>query len=525
MIFRGPYPDVTIPEVSISDFILKPVGEFKHKPALIDGPTGRTLTFGEFEEAVRRTAASLAKKGFKKGDVFGIFSTNCPEYGVAFHAVAMLGGINTTVNPLYTAEEAAFQLKNSGAKFLVTSSQFVETARAAAALSKIEELFVFGEAENATPFDSLLQSDGDVPRVEINPREDLVALPYSSGTTGLPKGVMLTHYNLIANMRQMDGLEYFHRDDTLLCVLPLFHIYGLVVVLNMGLHLGATIVTMPRFDLEQFLKLIHKYQVTLSHIVPPIVLQLVRNPIVADYDLSSLKMIFSGAAPLGAELSRECTERVGCRIRQGYGMTETSPVTHSSPPAPQDLRLGSVGPAAPNTECKLVDFATGAELGPNQEGELWVRGPQVMKGYLNNPEATARTIDADGWLHTGDIGYADEDGHFFIVDRVKELIKYKGFQVAPAELEAVLLSHPAVADAAVIPCADDEAGEVPKAFVVLKGEASAEEIMDFVGQRLAPHKKIRYVEFISQIPKSASGKILRRVLVEQERARAKASEP
>ena len=520
MIFRGPYPDVTIPEVSITDFIFQGTGEFQDKPALIDGPSGRTLTYGEFEDAVRRTAASLAQKGFRKGEVFGIFSTNCPEFGVAFHAVAMLGGVSTLVNPLYTAEEAAFQLNNAGARFLVTSPQFVEKAREAADLSKVEELFVFGEAESAIPFDSLLQSDGDVPLVEINPREDLVALPYSSGTTGLPKGVMLTHYNLVANLRQMDGLEYFRSEDTLLCVLPLFHIYGLVVVLNMGLHQGATIVMMPRFDLEQFLNLIQKHRVTLSHIVPPIVLQLAQNPIIDNYDLSSLKMIFSGAAPLGEELSRACMKRVGCSIRQGYGMTETSPVTHSSPPNPDDMKLGAVGTAAPNTECKLVDPATGAELGPHQEGEVWVRGPQVMKGYLNNLEATANTIDSDGWLHTGDIGYADQDGHFFIVDRMKELIKYKGFQVAPAELEAVLLSHPAIGDAAVIPCADEEAGEVPKAFVVLSGTATAEEIMDFVGERLAPHKRIRFVEFIAQIPKSASGKILRRVLVEKERAKA-----
>jgi acyl-CoA synthetase (AMP-forming)/AMP-acid ligase II len=522
MIFRGPYPDVSIPEVSITDFIFQTTGDFKNKPALVDGPSGRTLTYGQFEDAVRRTAASLAQKGFRKGDVFGIFSTNCPEYGVAFHAVAMLGGISTLVNPLYTAEEAAFQLNNAGARFLLTSPQFIDKAREATQQSKVEELFVFGKAEDATPFDSLLQSDGDVPRVQINPREDLVALPYSSGTTGLPKGVMLTHYNLVANMRQMDGLDYFTRDDTLLCVLPLFHIYGLVVVLNMGLHMGATIVMMPRFDLEEFLSLIQKYRVTLSHIVPPIVLQLAQNPIIDKYDLSSLKMIFSGAAPLGVDLSRACMARVGCGIRQGYGMTETSPVTHSSPLDPDDMKLGAVGPAAPNTECKLVDPATGLELGPNQEGELWVRGPQVMTGYLNNLEATARTIDSEQWLHTGDIGYADEDGHFFIVDRMKELIKYKGFQVAPAELEAVLLSHPAIADAAVIPCADEEAGEVPKAFVVLSSEASAEEIMDFVAARLAPHKKIRFVEFIQQIPRSASGKILRRVLVEKERTKASA---
>jgi acyl-CoA synthetase (AMP-forming)/AMP-acid ligase II len=521
MIFRGHYPDVTIPEVSLTDFILRSANEIQDKPALIDGPTGRTLTYAQFEDAVRRTAASLATKGFKKGDVFGIFSTNSPEYAIAFHAVAMLGGINTTLNPLYTAEEAAHQLNDAGARFLVTAPLFIEKARTAAGQSKIEELFVFGEAEEgATPFDSLLESKGEVPQVEINPREDFVALPYSSGTTGLPKGVMLTHYNLVANMRQMDGLEYFHRDDTLLCVLPLFHIYGLVVVLNMGLHQGATIVTMPRFDLEQFLSLIQKYRVTLSHIVPPIVLKLAKDPIVEKYDLSSLKMVFCGAAPLGPELTRQCLERIGCGVRQGYGMTETSPVTHSSPADATKMKLGSVGPPAPNTECKLVDPGTGAELGPNQEGEVCVRGPQVMKGYLNNLEATARTIDTDGWLHTGDVGYADEDGHFYIVDRVKELIKYKGFQVAPAELEAILLTHPAVADAAVIPLPDDEAGEVPKAFVVLKGESTPEALMDFVAARVAPHKKIRALEFIDQIPKSASGKILRRVLKEHDKTKS-----
>ena len=521
MIFRGPYPDVTIPEVSLTDFIFNSTQEIRAKPALIDGPSGRVLTYGQFEDTVRRVASSLAKRGFKKGDVLGIFSANCPDYGVVLHAVAMLGGINTTLNPLYTAEEAAAQLKDAGAKLLVTAPPFIDKARAAADAANVQELFVFGETEGATPFSSLLESDGNPPKVEINPREDLVALPYSSGTTGLPKGVMLTHYNLVANLRQMDGLDYFHGDDTLLCVLPLFHIYGLVVVLNMGLHTGATIVTMPRFDLEQFLAAIQKYRVTLSHIVPPIVLKLAKDPIVDKYDFSSLKMIFSGAAPLGAELTRECMQRIGCGIRQGYGMTETSPVTHSSPADSSEMKLGSIGPPAPNTECKLVDPATGEELGPNQEGEVCVRGPQVMKGYLNNPDATALTIDPDGWLHTGDIGYADEDGHFYIVDRVKELIKYKGFQIAPAELEAVLVTHPAVADAAVIPCLDNEAGEVPKAFVVLKNETSADAIMDFVAARVAPYKKIRSVEFIDQIPKSLSGKILRRVLVEKERAKGK----
>jgi acyl-CoA synthetase (AMP-forming)/AMP-acid ligase II len=521
MIFRGPYPDVEIPDVSLTDFIFGATAPFRDKKALIDGPTGRVLTYAELEQAVKRVAAGLAQRNFKKGDVCAIFSANCPQYAIVFYAVAMLGGINTTLNPLYTAEEVAFQLKDARAKFLVTMPAFIERASAAASGTNVEEIFVFGEADGATAFATLLDNDGDVPQVSIDPKHDLVALPYSSGTTGLPKGVMLTHYNLVANLCQMDGLDYFHHNDVLLCVLPLFHIYGLVVVLHMGLHLGATIVTMPRFDLEQFLSLIQKYRVTLSHIVPPIVLKLAKDPIVENYDLSSLKMVFSGAAPLGAELTTECIRRIGCGLRQGYGMTETSPVTHSSPADTTKMKLGSVGPPAPNTECKLVDPATGAELGPHQEGEVCVRGPQIMMGYLNNPEATAQTIDQDKWLHTGDVGYADEDGHFFIVDRVKELIKYKGFQVPPAELEALLLTHTAVADAAVIPCHDDEAGEVPKAFVVLKRDASAEELMEFVAAQVAPHKKIRALEFIDQIPKSLSGKILRRVLVEKERAKTR----
>src|SRR5688572_11628837 len=521
MIFRGPYPEVTIPEVSLTDFVLEHMDEVRDKPALIEGPTGRVITYAEFADAVRRVAASLADRGFVKGDVFGILSPNLPEYAIAFHAVATLGGINTTVNPLYTADEVGHQLKDAGAKFLVTVPAFVDKAREAAQEANVEELFVFGEAEGATPFAVLMEGDGEPPHVTINPREDLVALPYSSGTTGLPKGVMLTHHNLVSNLCQMDGLDYFHRHDTLIAVLPMFHIYGLVVILNMGMRMGSTIVTMPRFDLEQFLQIVEKYGVSLAHLVPPIVLALTKSPEVDKYDLSKLKTIFSGAAPLGEQISQACTERIGCSIRQGYGMTETSPVTHSTPAGEARVKLGSVGPPAPNTECKVVDPETGVALGPNQEGEICVRGPQVMKGYLNKPEATAHTIDADGWLHTGDIGYVDDEGHFFIVDRVKELIKYKGFQVAPAELEGLLLSHPAIADAAVIPLPDEEAGEVPKAFIVLKGQTTADEIMKFVEQQVAPHKKIREVEFIETIPKSASGKILRRVLVQTEREKKK----
>ncbi|HEX6728666.1 MAG TPA: AMP-binding protein, partial [Pyrinomonadaceae bacterium] len=438
MIIKSPYPDVTIPETSFTPFILQRAKERGDKPALIDGPTGRTLTYTQLEDQIARAAYGLDKRGFNKGQVFGILSPNVPEYAVAFHAVALLGGIVTPINPLYTEHEVSHQLKDCAARFLVTVPGCLEKAQLAAQDAGVEEVFVFGEAAGATPFASLLGEERFTGQIEINPREDLVALPYSSGTTGLPKGVMLTHHNLVANIKQMEGLDYFFESDTLICILPLFHIYGLVVILNMGLYKGATIVTMPRFDLEAFLKAIEDYNVSLAHLVPPIVLKLSKDPIVDNYQLLKLRTIFSGAAPLGEDLTRACMERLGCQLRQGYGMTETSPVTHSSPAPPMTVKFGSVGVCAPNTECRIVSLETGESLGPMQNGEVCVRGPQIMKGYLNKPDATAQTIDGEGWLHTGDIGYADADGHFFIVDRAKELIKYKGFQVAPAELEALL---------------------------------------------------------------------------------------
>jgi acyl-CoA synthetase (AMP-forming)/AMP-acid ligase II len=363
-----------------------------------------------------------------------------------------------------------------------------------------------------------MQSDGQVPEVEINPHEDLIVLPYSSGTTGLPKGVMLTHYNLVANLCQTDGVEEITAADKLAGVLPFYHIYGMLVILNYSLYQGATVVSMPRFDLEQFLQIIQDYGITRAHLVPPIVLGLAKHPVVERYDLSSLKAIVSAAAPLGEDLAHACAQRLGCIVKQGYGLTETSPVTHVNPDDPSKIKVGSVGNIIRNTECKIIDTETGEELGVDQEGEVLIRGPQVMKGYLNNPQATAETIDDEGWLRTGDVGYVDGDGFLYIVDRVKELIKYKGFQVAPAELEGLLLTHPAVADAAVIPSPDEEAGEIPKAFVVLKGEATAEEIMSYVAEQVSPHKKVRRLEFTDEIPKSPTGKILRRVLVEQERA-------
>jgi acyl-CoA synthetase (AMP-forming)/AMP-acid ligase II len=519
MIFRSPYKEVTIPEVSLAEFVLRRAGEFADKPALIDAHNNRVTTYGQLQERVRRVAASLAKRGFKKGDCLAIYSPNIPEYAIAFLSVATLGGIITTINPLYTAEEVKHQLMDACAKYFLTVPQLVDKAIDATRELKVEELFVFGEAEGATSFASLLENDSVVPETVINPRQDIVALPYSSGTTGVAKGVMLSHYNMVANLRQLEDHDKTSHEDTLIAVLPFFHIYGMNVIMNYGLYKGAAIVVMSRFELEHFLSALETYKVTRAHLVPPIILALSKQPLVDNYNLSNLKLIMSGAAPLGKTLTDACAERLGCIIKQGYGMTESSPVTHMCSEVPEKIKPGSVGQCIPNTECKIVDLETGAELEAGREGELWVRGPQVMLGYLNRPEATAQTIDPEGWLHTGDIAYADEEGHFYIVDRAKELIKYKGFQVAPAELEAVLLSHPAVADAAVIPCPDDEAGEVPKAFVVLKAETNEQEIKEYVAARVAPYKKIRQVEFIEQIPKSPSGKILRRLLIQRERER------
>ncbi len=526
MLFKSPYPDVAIPDIDLTTFFLSRIREFGNKTAVINGITHHSYTYDQLAAAIKKVAFGLHKRGLKKGDVFAIYSPNLPEYIIAFHAISLVGGTITTINPLYTPEEIHHQLRDSGAIFILTISQFLEHAQAAVLDTGVKEIFTFDGAKDSTPFADLLREDGELPEVHINPAEDLLALPYSSGTTGFPKGVMLTHRNIIANIVQCEGISNYklvHVEDRVIGMLPFFHIYGMVVVMNMTLVAGATIVTMPRFDLVQFLELIQKYRITKTNLVPPVLVALAKHPLVDKYDLSSIVEFFSGAAPLSQELATEVSRRIhGCSVVQGYGLTETSPVTHVyNRSMSKTEKLGSVGPAVPNTENMIVDVDSGQPLGVNQKGEVWTRGPQVMKGYLNNPKATKITIDENGWLHTGDIGYVDEEGNFYIVDRLKELIKYKGYQVAPAELEALLLNHPAVADAAVIPVADEEAGEIPKAFVVKKqgSELSEEELIAWVSEHVSPQKKIRKVEFTDIIPKSLSGKILRRVLVEKERSK------
>jgi acyl-CoA synthetase (AMP-forming)/AMP-acid ligase II len=517
VIFKSPFADVTIPEIALTPYVLRHADRLRDKVAIVEAGTGRSYTYGQLADSVHRLAAGLHARGFGRGDVLAILSPNLPEYPIAFHGVAAAGGINTTLNPLYTADEIAFQLRDSGARFLLTVPPLIEKAQEAARKSGIEEIFVFGDADGATPFGSLL-ADGAAPLPAISPAEDLVALPYSSGTTGSSKGVMLTHRNLVANLVQSSAVFRVREEERIIAVLPFFHIYGMMVIMNQSLSQGATVITMPRFDLELFLQAIQDHAITRLYVVPPIVVALAKHPAVDRYDLSKVKIVFCGAAPLDAETAKLCGERIDCRVSQGYGLTETSPVSHAVPDDAPEVVPGSVGPSVPNTDCKVVDIFTHVELGRNEDGEIWIRGPQVMRGYLNNAEATRDSIDADGFFHTGDIGHIDDRNEYFIVDRLKELIKYKGFQVPPAELEAHLLSHPKVSDAAVIGVLNEEGEEIPKGFVVLRQPVAPEEIMAFVAERVAPYKKIRRLDIVDEIPKSASGKILRRVLRDREKS-------
>jgi acyl-CoA synthetase (AMP-forming)/AMP-acid ligase II len=518
--WRSDLPDVEVGGASIPEFLLGRADLPGDKAAMVDGPSGRTLTYRQLAAGVERVAAGLAARGFGRGDVLGLHSPNLPEFPLAAYGAMAAGGTVTTASPLLTAEELAGQLVEAGASALVTVPPFLDRARAAAEKAGVDELLVLGEAGGATPFRELVAHRHPPARTVVDPERDVATLLFSSGTTGLPKAVELTHASVVTSVRQTQAVLDFRADDVVLAVAPLFHTMGQNAVLACGLRAGATVVTLPRFDLEGFLDAIQRHRVTAMIVAPPIMLALANHPLVDRYELSSLRLVGCGAAPLSGEVEQRCADRLGCVVAQGFGMTEATCCIAISPfDAP---RRGSVGRLLPNTEARIVDPATGADLAPGRTGELWVRGPQLMRGYRNQPEATAHTIDADGWLRTGDLCAFDEDGYLYVVDRLKELIKYKGSQVAPAELEHLLMAHPAVADAAVVPRPDPEAGEVPVAHVVLRGQATPDELQAWVAERVAPFKRLRSVVVAEQIPRSMTGKLLRRVLVEAERAMVRA---
>ncbi len=517
MPLRSPHPDVDLPDVALDRFVLGAARERGDRPALISGETGAVLTYAALADAVERAAAAFAAHGVRPRDVVGIFAPNVPEYAIAYFGILRAGAAATTINGLYTADDVAMQLRDAHARVLVTAAPLLDRALPAAAAAGIDLVVSIGGGEGAVALDAFLDTDAPPPDVEAA-ADDIASLPYSSGTTGLPKGVMLTHRNLVANIVQFAAVRPYDEAEVTIAILPFFHSYGQTVVLNYGLHAGATIVTLARFDLQAYLELTERHRATVAYVAPPLVLALAKHPLVDQHDLSSLRAMLSGAAPLDATLTDACAARIGCDVVQGYGMTEASPVTHAVPKGSPG-RPGSVGLPLPSTECRIVSVETGEEVGTGERGELQVRGPQVMAGYLGNPDATAATI-VDGWLCTGDVAMADEEGWTWIVDRVKELIKVSGFQVAPAELEALLVGHPGIADACVIGVPDEAKGEVPKAFVVLREGTTTDDVAAFVEGRVAPHKRLRAVEAVDVIPRSASGKILRRVLADRERAGA-----
>jgi acyl-CoA synthetase (AMP-forming)/AMP-acid ligase II len=517
MIYRSPCPDIEIPDLPFTTVALRHADRLVDKPAFIDAPTGRTLTYGQLRRSIERAAAGFAALGVRQRDVITIFAPNSIEYIIAFHAITSLGAVVSPINPLSRTNELEGHLRRHNARFLITVPALVEMAEAASRDLPVQDLVIFGESARYPTFDVILACNEPMPVAHIDPQTDIAALLSSSGTTGLPKGVMLTHRNLTSMALASIGSGGIVETDIVPGQLPLFHMAGVNMTISAYLVAGATSVLMPRFDFEALLRLIQEYRATILNTSPPVMIQFAKNPLVDDYDLASLEVITSAAAPLGADIQNAVQQRLGCVLKQAYGSTEASPIICCPRTMPRE-KQGSVGLVVLNTEVRIVDPLSEADVSSGECGELWVRGPQVMAGYLSDTDATAAALDIDGWLHTGDLGYADEDGYFYIVDRLKELIKYKAYQVAPAELEALLLTHPTVADAAVVRYPDEDAGEVPKAFVVTRAPIDPDELMAWVAERVAPYKKIRLVEFIDVIPKSASGKILRRELIERDRS-------
>jgi acyl-CoA synthetase (AMP-forming)/AMP-acid ligase II len=509
-IFKSPLANVALRDISITERLFEGLALDPSRVVLIDGPSGITMTGAVLRDRIERLAGGLAAHGFGAGQVVAIMAPNMPDFTTAFHGVAYAGGTITTINPTYTAPEVMHQLKDAGASLLITIPAFLPIAQAAILGTKVHKIVALGQADGYASLDEIM-GKAITSQVSVDLDHHILVLPYSSGTTGLPKGVMLSHRNLVVNVDQIIPLLDIRAGEASVAFLPFFHIYGMNVLMNAFLSAGGTLVTMPRFDLEGVLTHIQTHKVRLMLVAPPVAIALAKHPMVDQFDMTSLQVVLSAAAPLGPEVSAACAARLNCVVIQGYGMTELSPLSHAVPH--RTPKTGSVGITAPNCQTRIVDPATSANQGPGQEGEVWVRGPQVMLGYLNNPEATAKTMEGD-WLKTGDLGMVDADGYLFIRDRLKELIKVKGFQVAPAEVEGELLGLPGIADAAVIGVPDDEAGELPMAFVVCAAGAEQDvaAIQAALRKRLTGYKVPSRIEFIDAIPKSAAGKILRRVL-------------
>ena len=503
----------------VHDAILESCRRVPAKTAVVDASCNRRFTYAEYGELVEAAARGLIASGLRPGDVLAIYLANSWEFCVAYHAATLAGAIPTLLNPTYREREVRYQLENSGAAMLISDGVNLESMNLSG-LPNLRRVYTTRhETSGAELFANLLQrTSASLPQIDTSSEQTLAALPYSSGTTGLPKGVMLSHFNLIANVFQFIGphATAMNPEMVCLCFLPLYHIYGLNVVLNPALTLGATLVLMPRFNVAQAVSLVCEEGITMMPTVPPALNAFCQAAEAGQFPKNhKVRWVKSGAAPLAPELARRFTALTGILVCQGYGMTEASPVTHVGYLDPELYRPESIGQPLAQTDCRVLD-ENGKEVAIGQPGELVMRGPQFMLGYWKEPQATAAVL-RDGWYWSGDIVTRDANDFYYVVDRRKEMIKYKGFPVAPAEVESVLLEHPAVRDCGVVGCQNAAAGEIPVAFVVLRegsvaSEKTKEALCGFVADRLTHYKQPREIRFVDAIPKTASGKILRREL-------------
>ena len=505
------------PDIPFHALLQRAAKRWPDREAIIFGD--RRISFAEWDRLASRCANGLLELGIRKGDRVALFMPNCPEYEITFFGCARIGAVPVPLNPSYREREVCQTVDDAGAVAMVVAAPLQSVVEAARAeMPSLHHVIVVGDTmdEETQSFLGLMtRASETLPAVPVEDG-DLAALPYSSGTTGGPKGVMLTQRNLVCNAIQFVDCTQTTESDVLLIFLPLSHIYG-VALMATAVAGGAKQMLMERFDLAEVIRLIRAEGVTEFYVAPPVMLALLNAPDLSPGDLKSARFIMSAAAPLAADVARRVADRFDVPVIQAYGMTETSPLTHMVPLDRWGDLIGTVGVVAPDTECRIVDIETGLrELPPGEVGEVTVHGPQVMAGYWNPPADTAAVLQ-NGWIRTGDIGRVDEDGNLSIVDRKKEMIKYRAFSIAPAELEAVLLEHPAVADCGVTAQPDEEAGEVPRAYVVLRAgqHASPQELQAYVAERVAGYKQIRHVEMVDAIPRTPSGKILRRVLKER----------